>query len=283
MGLVSKDDGWRMPDWLWERIQPLSARAAAASARLPQTRECPTATRWTRSCWCSGLGMQWNALDQFGPAGSSSSHRALSGVGADRGLPGDLASGVAGLRRAGRDRLGLAGGRRGDDEGAAGRPQDRAPIPLTELKRGEALGPHGGRRRADRDCHEGANRHDQKLLAETIEVDPDRAPPSQPRRRPRDSAWTAPTTRRRCTSSPLSTASRRTYARAARRSPTSCARRAGGRVAGSSKAAPLLAQPQPRHPYPMVQEGREPPRPAAARQRPDRIQEGPRGPTGIGS
>ena len=23
MGLVSDDDGWRMPDWLWERIEPL--------------------------------------------------------------------------------------------------------------------------------------------------------------------------------------------------------------------------------------------------------------------
>lgn len=23
MGLVSVDDGWRMPDWLWERIEPL--------------------------------------------------------------------------------------------------------------------------------------------------------------------------------------------------------------------------------------------------------------------
>ena len=23
MGLVSRDDGWRMPDWLWERIEPL--------------------------------------------------------------------------------------------------------------------------------------------------------------------------------------------------------------------------------------------------------------------
>jgi hypothetical protein len=25
MGLVSKDDGWRIPDWLWERIEPLPA------------------------------------------------------------------------------------------------------------------------------------------------------------------------------------------------------------------------------------------------------------------
>jgi hypothetical protein len=23
MGLISRDDGWRMPDWLWERIEPL--------------------------------------------------------------------------------------------------------------------------------------------------------------------------------------------------------------------------------------------------------------------
>jgi putative transposase len=23
MGLVSSDDGWRLPDWLWERIAPL--------------------------------------------------------------------------------------------------------------------------------------------------------------------------------------------------------------------------------------------------------------------
>ena len=23
MGLVDRDDGWRMPDWLWERIEPL--------------------------------------------------------------------------------------------------------------------------------------------------------------------------------------------------------------------------------------------------------------------
>ena len=23
MGLVSSDDGWRMPDWLWGRVEPL--------------------------------------------------------------------------------------------------------------------------------------------------------------------------------------------------------------------------------------------------------------------
>ena len=23
MGLVVRDDGWRIPDWLWERMEPL--------------------------------------------------------------------------------------------------------------------------------------------------------------------------------------------------------------------------------------------------------------------
>jgi len=23
MGLIDRDDGWRMPDWLWEKIEPL--------------------------------------------------------------------------------------------------------------------------------------------------------------------------------------------------------------------------------------------------------------------
>lgn len=23
MGLVERDDGWRMPDWLWQKIEPL--------------------------------------------------------------------------------------------------------------------------------------------------------------------------------------------------------------------------------------------------------------------
>lgn len=49
------------------------------------------------------------------------------------------------------------------------------------------------------------------------------------------------------------------------------------------RGRPFLAQPQPRHPHPLVQERREPPRPAPTRQRPDRVQESPhRRPTGIG-
>ena len=32
MGLVDRDDGWRMPDWLWKKVEPL----------LPP----PPSTRW---------------------------------------------------------------------------------------------------------------------------------------------------------------------------------------------------------------------------------------------
>jgi putative transposase len=75
MGLVSRDDGWRMPDWLWERIEPLIpvpvdnhplgchrprvANRAAMDAILLVLR----------------TGMQWNALDATGICSSSSAHR----------------------------------------------------------------------------------------------------------------------------------------------------------------------------------------------------------------
>jgi putative transposase len=74
MGLVSRDDGWRMPDWLWERIEPL----------LPEPPSHPLGCHNPRVADRDAMdsillvlrtGMQWNALDLTGPAGSSSSHR----------------------------------------------------------------------------------------------------------------------------------------------------------------------------------------------------------------
>ncbi len=49
----------------------------------------------------------------------------FGGVGAGRRLPRDLAAGACRVRHGGRDRLGLVGGRRCDDQGAAGRAEDR--------------------------------------------------------------------------------------------------------------------------------------------------------------
>lgn len=74
MGLVSKDDGWRMPDWLWERIEPLLPE------RPPHPLGCRNPRVPDRDAMDAILlvlrtGMQWNALDLTGPASSSSSHR----------------------------------------------------------------------------------------------------------------------------------------------------------------------------------------------------------------
>ena len=56
MGLISRDDGWRMPDWLWERIEPLQLPLHRFTRWELIARGCPIVTRWTRSFWCSGPG-----------------------------------------------------------------------------------------------------------------------------------------------------------------------------------------------------------------------------------
>jgi putative transposase len=74
MGLVSKDDGWRMPDWLWERIEPL----------LPPPPRHPLGCHNPRVADREAMdaillvlrtGMQWNALNATGVCSSSSAHR----------------------------------------------------------------------------------------------------------------------------------------------------------------------------------------------------------------
>lgn len=74
MGLVSKDDGWRMPDWLWERVEPLlpdppGHPLGCHNPRVPNRDAMDSILLVLRT------GMQWNALDLCGPASSSSSHR----------------------------------------------------------------------------------------------------------------------------------------------------------------------------------------------------------------
>lgn len=105
---------------------------------------------------------------------------ALPGVGAGRRVSRGLAPGAAGLRRAGGDRLELAGGRRRDDQGAAGRPED-GPESHRQSQRGakrsvltEAAGVPVGL------DHEGANRNDHKLLKPTLDSIPIERPEPTP-------------------------------------------------------------------------------------------------------
>jgi transposase len=125
MGLVDKDDGWRMPAWLWERIEPLLPERpihplGCHNPRVPDRDAMDAILLVLRT------GMQWNALNATGICSSSSAHRRFQEW-EQAGVFHEIwRQGLFGLRRDGRDRLGLAGCRRRDDKGAPRRRQDRA-------------------------------------------------------------------------------------------------------------------------------------------------------------
>ena len=94
MGLVDRDDGWRIPDWLWVKMEPL------LPPRPPHPLGCHRSRVPDRSAMDAILlvlrsGMQWNALTATGICTSSSAHRRFGGVAAGRGVPGALARGTA--------------------------------------------------------------------------------------------------------------------------------------------------------------------------------------------
>jgi len=74
MGLVDRDDGWRIPDWLWERIESLLPAPpvhplGCHRARVPDRAAMDAIFLVLRT------GMQWNALNATGVCHSSSAHR----------------------------------------------------------------------------------------------------------------------------------------------------------------------------------------------------------------
>lgn len=74
MGLIAKDDGWRIPDALWEKIEPL------LPAPKPHPLGCHKAPVPARDAMNGVLfvlrtGCQWNALNGTNICTSSSAHR----------------------------------------------------------------------------------------------------------------------------------------------------------------------------------------------------------------
>lgn len=74
VGLVDRDDGWRLPDWLWARIQPLlpgpPAHPLGCHRRRVADRDAMDAILLVLR-----TGMQWNALNATGICSSSAAHR----------------------------------------------------------------------------------------------------------------------------------------------------------------------------------------------------------------
>ena len=74
MGLVDRDDGWRIPEWLWAKIEPL------LPPRPPHPLGChrprvPDRDAMNAILLVLRTGMQWNALTATGICTSSSAHR----------------------------------------------------------------------------------------------------------------------------------------------------------------------------------------------------------------
>ena len=72
--LVSRDDGWRVPDWLWERIVGLLPAPPFHPWGCHRPRV-PDRDAMNAILLVLRTGMQWNALNAIGPCSSSSAHR----------------------------------------------------------------------------------------------------------------------------------------------------------------------------------------------------------------
>ncbi|MDQ3380984.1 MAG: IS5 family transposase [Actinomycetota bacterium] len=77
MGLVSKDDGWRIPDETWERMEPLLPPRPAHPLGCHNPRV-PDREAMNAILLVLRTGMQWNALSAGGICSSSSAHRRFS-------------------------------------------------------------------------------------------------------------------------------------------------------------------------------------------------------------
>ena len=105
--MVSRDDGWRMPEWLWERIEPLLPAPpfhplGCHRSRVPNRDAMDAGSVGAEDGDAvERVERDRGVLVVFGAS-------AFSGVGAGRGVRSDLAAGIVGLRRGGGDRLVVA-------------------------------------------------------------------------------------------------------------------------------------------------------------------------------
>ena len=74
MGLVQRDDGWRIPDSLWRELEPLLPERKAHPLGCHNPRV-PDRAAMNAILFVLRTGCQWNALKATGICSSSSAHR----------------------------------------------------------------------------------------------------------------------------------------------------------------------------------------------------------------
>lgn len=74
MGLVKKDDGWRIPDELWDQMEPLLPPRPEHPLGCHNPRV-PDRAAMNAILLVLRTGMQWNALNATGVCSSSSAYR----------------------------------------------------------------------------------------------------------------------------------------------------------------------------------------------------------------
>ncbi len=74
MGLLRRDDGWRIPDEVWQRIEPLLPARPAHPLGCHRPRV-PDRAAMDAILLVLRTGMQWNALNATGICSSSAAHR----------------------------------------------------------------------------------------------------------------------------------------------------------------------------------------------------------------
>src|SRR2546421_5104525 len=74
MGLVTRDDGWRIPDAIWARMEPLLPPRPAHPLGCHNPRV-PDRDAMNAILLVLRTGMQWNALDATGICSCSSAYR----------------------------------------------------------------------------------------------------------------------------------------------------------------------------------------------------------------
>src|SRR6266545_1536819 len=119
MGLVSKDNGWRIPDKVWAQMEPLLPARPVHPLGCHRPRV-PDRDAMNAILLVLRTGMQWNAA-RDGDLQLLVCLPSFPGMGRGGRLPRVLAAWFARLRQAGRDRVGVAGDGRRARQGAAGR------------------------------------------------------------------------------------------------------------------------------------------------------------------